>query len=52
MFRGDLILWQIMKDRKPDAVNLWIGDDKSVTSLHRGEFHFKPVNMALMVSVF
>ncbi|GHJ83994.1 hypothetical protein NliqN6_0396 [Naganishia liquefaciens] len=24
--------------RKPDAVNLWIGDDKSVTSLHRGGY--------------
>lgn len=23
-------------DRRPDAVNLWIGDDRSVTSLHKG----------------
>jgi jumonji domain-containing protein 7 len=22
----------------PDAVNLWIGDDKSVTTIHSGEY--------------
>ena len=25
-----------LADRSPDAVNLWIGDEKSVTSIHSG----------------
>ena len=26
----------VLVDRSPDAVNLWIGDEKSVTSIHSG----------------
>jgi len=27
--------------RRPDAVNLWVGDSKSVTSIHSGPFVFR-----------
>ena len=26
----------LLADKSPDAVNLWIGDEKSVTSIHSG----------------
>lgn len=29
--------WQIQTGSKPTAVNLWIGDKRSVTSLHKGK---------------
>ena len=30
--------------RCPDAVNLWIGDSRSVTSIHSGPFAFRSIS--------